>query len=149
MNRNLFVLGLLLAVVGFGLGVYVLSLLGILLMVPALLVSPRSPSPRPPPASEQQPWTSPRRPKPMPAAMPLQYPVRGPQPQPKTSMLPTPSQSQQSFSPALFPSMLLPPFSMPSASLPTPAGEETKVEPARDDLLEAGAIVVLLKLFLG
>ncbi|MDG6994273.1 MAG: hypothetical protein JRN36_05260, partial [Nitrososphaerota archaeon] len=74
-----------------------------------------------------------------------------PQVKPMAAMAPPPSpQSQQfSYSPALFPTTLLPSLSI-SMPVPQPPSEQVPKNQAReDDLVEMGAILALARLLLG
>ena len=143
MNRNLVYFSFFLVLIGVGFGFYLLSFLGLLLLIPALLSPSRLPAPRP-----QQPRQPPRRIIP-----------QAPQPQPSASMesaTPTAyasasvaySSQQMQPSSALFPTTMFPSLSQMGTSPAEPSQPPAKNEP-KDDLVEVGTILVLLKLVFG
>ncbi|MDG6953322.1 MAG: hypothetical protein JRN71_05895 [Nitrososphaerota archaeon] len=150
MNRNLLVFGLLLVVTGIFVGFYVISIFGLLMLVPALMASPR-----PPPSP---PVSRPARETPGTIIPPLNPQPTAEQPArqgtgvsaPAIMMASTPSsQSQSYFSPALFPGTLLPSLSL-SMGTPKTTSEPTSEGPARgDEVVEVGAILALVRLLLG
>ncbi|MGP8125375.1 MAG: hypothetical protein ACLQEQ_05825 [Nitrososphaerales archaeon] len=159
---------MLLILVGIGLGEYLLYLVGFFLLFPALLLSPK---PRPqgtPTGSGQQPI---RRTSPQPApamgtaSTPAPSQTHAPASMPPIQASPV-SYSQissggTSYNPSLFPTSMFPsasqptPTSMfPSASQPTPTAQPPKearseAPASRDDVLELGALLVLMKLVFG
>jgi hypothetical protein len=167
MNRNLLVFSLFIIVAGLAFGLYIISFFGLLLFIPALAAPSRPPARNTPPRPAQgqpqtQPWgrVIPRRsspaPPPPPTPSPMTEPVAPPAP-PMASMatsysVPLPSPAQPvSYTPALFPSPLIPPMSaMGTAPQPQPAksSQETRHD-GRDELVEVGAILAILKLVFG
>ena len=160
MNRNLLVFSLFIIVAGLAFGLYIISFFGLLLLIPALAPSPRPPARNAPPPSQPQPWgrATPRRSSPSPPAPPMPpprtEPVAPPAP-PVASMAtsyltPSPSPTQPvSYSLALFPSPLLPSLST-MGSVPQPAKMQQEVRhEGVDELVEVGALLVILKLVLG
>jgi len=161
MNRSLLVFSILLIVLGLGFGEYIISILGFFLLFPALLSSPR---PRPPGAptgpGQQAPEPAPvmeKAPEPAPVMETIseRAPVWGtlstpvaPRTVAPASMSPLPP-SQPIFSAPLFPTSIFPSASqqMPTAQ----ALKETRSEsPAsRDEVLELGALLALMKLVFG
>ncbi|MDG6900230.1 MAG: hypothetical protein JRM91_04315 [Nitrososphaerota archaeon] len=148
MNRNLLIFGLFLIIAGIFAGFYLLSVFGFLMVIPALLASSR-PSPRPPPE---------------PAREASRRIMQSAQPQPALSREPTavqastaaaltpppPSQSQQlSYSPPLFPTVLLPSLSISIGVPQTPSEQAPKTQTREDDVLEMGAVLALARLLLG
>ena len=163
MNKNLLVFALFLIILGVASGIYLLSLFGIILMVPAALPSSRRTQtpPQPTRPSQPQPWSAPRR-----VPSEARRPPMAPTPQPQTMATrtqpsqPSPTQMQPysqvqpssqmlPYSPALFPGSIFPPVYAPGTQVSPPASTEAKKSPERDDLVEAGAVLLLLKLFLG
>jgi hypothetical protein len=130
---------------GFILGYYVLIIFGFVLLFPALLI----PSQKPPQRPAEQKKEPERRPSPpIQPLQPVQVP-RTPMPAivtetPRVSMSALPSASSPLFPTVMFPSLSLPP------PQPTPA-PEAKQAPAesRDEVLEYGVLLAILKLVLG
>lgn len=155
LNRNLFVFSLFLVVVGLGSGLYLISFFGLLLLIPALVSPSQAPGRRGPPQSPQQPRSQTRVPLRQPAPRPpstAQVPMsEPPSAQPMTlEMSSTPSPMQPiSYAPALFPSTMFPSLStMGSTGPPAMVPQEAKRE-GRDELVEVGAMLALLKLVFG
>ena len=158
LNRNLLVFSLFLIVLGFGFGLYLLSFIGVLILIPALASPSQAPARKAPPQSPQ-PSQPPRRvsppvyspPSPPPAPSPKTEPAAAPPP-PMTYMSTSASSSSMppiSYTPALFPSPLIPSLSMMgSAPPPVKAPQEVKRE-GQDELVEVGAILALLKIVFG
>jgi len=156
MNRGLLILSILLILLGIGFG-YFISMLGFFLLFPALLSSPRPrPQGTPTGSGEQAPEQAPvMEPAPDMEAGLEAAPAWGttsravtPGPVAPVSMPPL-APSQPSFSAPLFPTSIF-----PSLSLQVPAGQalrEAKSEPPtpRDEVLELGALLALVKLVLG
>ncbi|MDG7012015.1 MAG: hypothetical protein JRN11_04205 [Nitrososphaerota archaeon] len=148
MNRNLLIFGLFLIIAGIFAGFYLLSVFGFLMVIPALLASSR-PSQRPSPGPPRE---APRR------------IMQNAQPPPTLSRdaatvqastaaaltPPPPSQSQQfSYSPPLFPTVLLPSLSISMGVPQTPSEQAPKSQAREDDVLEMGAVLALARLLLG
>jgi len=135
-------------VVGAFLGVYLVSFLGLLVLIPALVAS-SNPPPRPQPSSARQP---PRRVIP-PQAMEAKAEVAPPSQSMsgQMSMAATPAPTQpQTYSPALFPSSFMPTLTqMSTYPQMTREPQGPKKQEERDELVEVGTILVLLKLVLG
>lgn|GEM_PF-606764 len=161
MNRSLLVFSILLILLGLSFSVYIISILGFFLLFPALLSSPRPrPQGAPTGSGQQAPEPAPvmeTAPEPAPVMETISEhaPVWGTLSTPTasrtvapTSMPPLPP-SQPLFSAPLFPTSIFPSASqqMPTAQ----ALKETKSEaPApRDEVLELGALLALMKLIFG
>jgi hypothetical protein len=152
LNRKLFYFSIVLILVGLFFGIYLVAFFGFLLLLPALLATSRPPV-RPSPAPAKQ---APRRIIPAvekkPAAVVSQaQPMPMPMATPTAAAVTSPSTTPQSYSSALFPAPLMPSLSlmgmggMPQMAKESPAAKQE----GRDELVEVGAILVLLKLFLG
>ncbi len=142
LKRNLLVFALFLVLLGIGSSFYLLSLFGLLMLIPALLSSSRPPlRPAPPPARQET-----RRITPPPLQQPA---VALSQVPPKTVFVtPTPIQTQ-TYSPSLFPKSIFP-SNVQVGTSPQPVHESAAPKPAeRDELLEIGTILALLRLALG
>jgi len=142
MNRGLLIFALLLVFLGIGFGLYLLSFFGLLLLIPALLSTPRPSAPPAPTQAKQEtrriaPPAAKRPETVSPAASPM-------------AITPTSVPAQpQSYAPALFPAPMFPSLSQ-AAIQPQPRGMPASEKPeAQDELLEAGAILLLLKLISG
>jgi len=149
MNRNLVIFSLFLVLIGVAFDLYLVAFFGLLILLPAFFASSK-PSARTPGAPQTpQPKQAPRRIIPRAAAKPEPAPTSTAQPMaaPEYSA-PT---YHPSYTPALFPSPMLPTLSqMPTTSTPVPkAASETKQGVERDELVEAGAILAVLKLLFG
>jgi hypothetical protein len=155
LNRNLLVFSLLLIFAGAGTGFYLIALFGLLLLIPALMSPtrvPTRPTPAPTPTKYQ-----PRRIMPPPVKQPepaMQAPSASsmavPAPAQMAAYMAAPSSesSGMSYTPPLFPTSLFPSLSgMSGAQPPTPRGPEHPKPRGEDDLLEVGALLVLLRLF--
>ncbi|HYB07537.1 MAG TPA: hypothetical protein VEB87_05220 [Nitrososphaerales archaeon] len=146
MNRGLLIFALLLVFLGIGFGLYLLSVFGLLLLIPALLSAPR---PSTPPAPTQ-PKQETRRIVPRAAERPetAHPPALTPAPSMAMATTPVPAQTQ-SYAPALFPTSMFPSLSQ-TAIQPQPQNVPASEKPAaQDELLEAGAILLLLRLISG
>jgi hypothetical protein len=151
MNRGLLVFSILLILLGFGLDAYLIAFFGFFLLFPALLTSPRPRPQRPPTSSGQQaPEPAPAMettPEPAPSWGTVSAPVAPPTVA-AASIPPSPI-SQPSFSAPLFPTSIFP---IASQQMPTTqALKETKSGSpgSRDEVLELGAILTLMKLIFG
>jgi hypothetical protein len=146
LNRNLLLFALFLIVLGVGFGIYLVSLFGLLMLIPALMATSRPP-PRPVSAPSRQ---ASRRiiPPPMPQQMATLPNAETP---PLTTMMvPTPQPSAyQSFSPALFPNSMFSYLTPPSTTPPKPIEAPAKNQSERDELIETGAMLAVLKFLLG
>lgn len=136
-------------VIGVFFGIYLVSFLGLLVLIPALVAS-SNPPPRPQPSSAKQPPKRVIPPHPMEAkaevAPPPAQSMSG-----QMSMAATPPPTQpQTYSPALFPSSFMPTLSQ-MGTYPQMAREPQgpKKQDERDELVEVGTILVLLKLVFG
>jgi len=158
MNRSLLIFSLLVIFAGLALGLYIISFFGLLLLLPAL-ATPSRPAQKPPPQPAQQPLprrvtprSTPPSPPP-PAPTPMAEPV-SPPPASMGSMVTSYSASstspaqQASYSPALFPGPLLPSMSV-VGSAPQPAKPHEARHEERDELVEVGAVLAILKLVFG
>ena len=149
MNRNLAIFSLLLILVGLAFGLYLIAFFGFLLIIPAFLVPQNPPGrpPRAPPPPAPRRITPPAETKPEPVAAPPSQEMAMPSPSYSSS-----STMQQTYSPALFPSPMLPSLSqVPGLASAQPPKEASamKQEGSRDELVEMGAILALLKLAFG
>lgn len=144
-NRNLVGLAFLLILAGIGVGLYLLAFIGLLILIPALLAPSRVPS-RPAPAPVRQ---ETRRITPQPLLRQAEPATKEIQQKP-TIMVPTPSTTATPvYSPALFPSSIFPSISQVSNyAQPTPPTNPQKSE-QRDELLEVGAILAILRIAFG
>jgi hypothetical protein len=154
MNRNLFVFSLLLVFAGVGLDFYFISFIGLLLMIPSLLVSSRPPvrtAPQPS-QTQQMPWriSPPAHVQQEPKAPTVETKVEVPMPAPMPAVPPSPmASSVATYSPPLFPMPIIPALS-PVGYIPgQPKGTSSQKQGEGDELVEVGAILVLLKLALG
>lgn len=134
---------MLLILVGIVFGIYLVLFLGVLLLIPAALSSARLPSQRTPIPQPEEPAMRiipPMPARPAPSAQ---------EPQPMaTSPMYTPIQ-YQGYSGPLFPAPMFPSLSQMGAP-PTTAGQAPpSASQGRDELLEAGAILAVLKLLSG
>lgn len=143
LNRNLVFFGVFLILIGAGSGVYLISFLGVLLLIPALLSPSRLPAPRTPASGQTQP---PRRIIP---PAPVKQPPSPQETQPMAATQTETPMQYQGYAGPLFPAPMFPSLSQmgtpPSATSrpPPPAGQ------GRDELLEVGAILAVLKLLSG
>lgn len=129
-------------IIGVGFGFYLLSILGLLLLIPGLLSSPRPPMTRVPAPPREEPRGI------APLARPQQVPA-APAPEPKVMDVPPPSTESPTYSQPLFPMPMFPSLSqMGTAAQPPMERMEGKQE-GRDELLEVGAILAFLKLAFG
>ena len=148
MNRNLLIFGLFLIIAGVFTGFYLLSVFGFLMVIPSILGSSRPPPLRSPgPQNEASRRVMSQTAQPQPTDGQTTPPV---QVQPMAAMAPPPSpQPQQfSYSPALFPTTLLPSLSL-SMAVPQPPEQASKSQAKEDELVEMGAILALARLLLG
>jgi len=162
MNRNLLVFSLFIIAAGLAFGLYIITFFGLLLLIPALAAPSRPPArnaPQQPAKQQPQPWgrVIPPRPSPLPSAPTPSHrnEPTAPQMQPMATMAtsyvtPSPSPTQiVSHTPALFPLPLLPAMSvMGSAPQPAKSPQETRNE-GRDELVEVGALLAVLKIIFG
>jgi len=155
MNRSLLVFSILLILMGIGLGQDFIAVFGFFLLLPALFSTPR---PRPqgtPTGSGQQ------APEPAPGPAPVMETAPEPasfletasrsvaqQTVAPTSM-PPPPPSQPSFSAPLFPTCIFPGASQQIQTAQAPEDARTKGPDSKDDVLELGALLALVKLVFG
>jgi hypothetical protein len=144
MNSGLAGFAVLLIILGGISGVYLISVLGVFLIIPALLVPSRSRVP-PPPRKSDSGWgvfQGSRQPAPMSA--PAQAPPAPVAPAPMYSARPAPTTASQALFPGtMFPSLALSANSAPASQAPPP---EAQPQPAKqDDLLETVALLAFLK----
>jgi hypothetical protein len=144
MNRGLLIFAILLILTGAFLNEYFISIFGFFLLFPAILSSRRPRQSRPPVSKEPQS----RR------VIPKPPPVYEPQPPVQTPVLTPPppaqvKQPQPTYSAALFPNVMFPSLStaLPSIQRPKESAEQSSTQ--RDELLEVGALLTLLRLVLG
>ncbi|MDG6902282.1 MAG: hypothetical protein JRM80_10035 [Nitrososphaerota archaeon] len=130
-------------VLGVGFNFYLLSLFGVFMLIPAVTSRSRQ-APKPSGPTRQEPVRV--SPKPQPPETP---PVS--QPMPKQSV-PVPISPQPasdiSYSPSLFPKSMFPPMSLMGDLPQPPTGAEAK-QSGRDEVVETGAMLALLRLILG
>lgn len=142
MNRNLFAFAFLLILLGLGFNFYLLAFFGLLMLIPAFLSSTR-PRMRPTPTSVKQ---EPRRITP---PLVRQPEVALSQTQPKSTVVAPSAEQPVTYSPSLFPTSMFPAHTQLGTS-PQPIRETGAVKPAeRDELLEVGTMLILLRLALG
>jgi len=161
-NRELLVISVLLILFGVGSGLPILFILGFFLLFPALLLSSKPIPPKPPIGASQQPpkRSSPPSPKLLQAQAQTPAMESGPTPLAASYASYASVQTPQiSYSPSLFPSNIFPSIlqaTTPMSSGAPQSGEVSQVtmreretrEP-REDLLEIGAILLLVKLVSG
>jgi hypothetical protein len=149
MNRNLLVFALLLIFAGFGVGFYLISFFGLLLLIPALLSPTRIPT-RPTPTSAPS-SSQPRRITPTPFKQPetaMKPPTAAPTP--ATTAPPSYEQQAGGYAPALFPTTMFPSLSgMTGTQPPPPKEREHAKSREQDEVLEVGGLLVLLRLLSG
>ena len=149
MNRSLVYFALFLILISIGFGIYLLTFLGVLLLIPALMSPARPPAPRTPPATAQPP----RRIIPPTPVRPAVTATES-QPMASTSMYaptatPTYAPTQyQGYSGPLFSTPMFPSLSQMGAPAPT-TSQPPPTNQGRDELLEVGAILAVLKLLSG
>ena len=148
LNRNLLVFSLFMIVVGVFFGFYLVSFLGLLVLIPALVAS-SNPPPRPQPSSAKQPPRRVTPPQATDAKAEVAPPVQSMSGQMSIAAIPPPTQPQ-TYSPALFPSSFMPTLSqMGTYPQMTREPQGPKKQEERDELVEVGSILVLLKLVFG
>lgn len=150
MNRNLVYVSVFLVLIGIGFGIYLLSFLGVLLLIPALLAPTNLPKPKTPAPAHSQP--PPRRiipPTPPHPAAPTPEPQSMATPStyaPMTASMYTPMQ-YQGFSGPLFPAPMFPALSQMGA--PPPPTQPPVSNQGKEDLLEVLALLAVLRLLSG
>jgi len=157
MNRNLLIFALLLIFVGFGVGFYLISFFGLLLLIPALLSPTRVPSrptpaPEPPKPQPRRITTRPAKQPEGPMAAPTAPPMEGSVSAPMPSRMAAPSYQSQSivYTPPLFPTTMFPSLSgMAGTPAPPPREPEHERRREENDLLEVVGLLVLLRLVSG
>lgn len=167
MNRSLLVFSILLILLGLSLGAYIISILGFFLLFPALLSTPRTRPPSVPTGSGQQ------APEPAPVMEPAAVAETAPEPAPAmgtisdrvpgwgtlstpvaprtvapTPMPPLPP-SQPSFSAPLFPTSIFPSTSQQMPTAQALKGTRGESPAPRDEVLELGGLLALMKLIFG
>jgi hypothetical protein len=160
LNKSLLTFGIILIVGGVIVGIDLLVLLGIFLVIPGLLTTPKTQSKVP--VSRKEP--PPRRISPPPAA-----PTTPAAPAPTTEYLPpsspAPAQmaasmssydfsrtsmySTQGFTPALFPTAIFPPMAGQTTYRAPPVEMRERQQNQTDELLEIGVLLAALKLAFG
>ena len=141
MNRNLLGFGLMLVVLGFGFGAYILSFLGLILLIPSIIPDPPPPAKHAPQKEKQEPRRIiPRQPS---------QPADAPQPQRSYMQDISPPPQPQAYASALFPAPMFPSLSPMAAPMQPPEEAARGKQESRDELVEVGAILALLKLALG
>ena len=142
LNRNLVFFAAFLILIGVGSGVYLISFLGVLLLIPALLSPSRLPAPRVPTSGQTQP---PRRIIP---PAPAKHPQSPQETQPMAAQMEAPMQ-YQGYAGPLFPAPMFPSLSQMGAPPSATSRPPPPVTQGRDELLEVGAILAALKLLSG
>lgn len=147
MNRGLLVFAVILIVIGAAFNVIQALIIGLFLLFPAILTTPRPRTRRIP--SSQAPPTRRIAPRPPPI---IERPVVQAPPDLAMSVVAAASQVRQqpTFSPALFPNPMFPTLSRLPAAAGIPS-KDTNERPTeqREELLEFGALIALLRLALG
>jgi hypothetical protein len=143
LNRNLVVFSFFLVLLGVAFNFYLLSFFGLLLMIPAFLSPPRT-APRKAPVPPRPEF---RRITPLPPTRPSMEALAA-RPTPKVVAPPPPVVQPQTYTPALFPTSMFPSLSQ-MGNLPQPPSGAAERSAERDGLVEAGAILVLVKLLVG
>jgi ABC-type antimicrobial peptide transport system permease subunit len=151
MNRNLLGFGFLIILVGIGSGFYLLSIIGLVIMIPALLAPSKIPT-RPSQstrssASTVRPGT--RRIIPPPIIRQPEPPTSQPQHQLVVQATADSQISTPTFSQALFPNSIFPSLSLISGSVQPPASSIPVKSSERDEVLELGAILAFLRIAFG
>jgi hypothetical protein len=151
LNKSLIAFAVILIVGGIYVGIGLIVLLGVILLIPGLLTTPKQPSKVP--VSKAPP---PRRTSPPPAAQPakMEYSQAGPmQPQapasaPTTMYVPSvsPMSSGPIYSPALFPTSMFPSLSVPTTYRPQILEHKEGRTSETDELLEFGLLIAVLRL---
>ena len=151
LNRDLFGFAILLVLLGIGFGIYTISFIGLLLMIPAFLARSRrktaGPSvpakqlpPRrisPPPVRQAEPWVSTQK-----------QTVVAPTPTYAPSHAPSATTQTPTFEVPIFPNSMFPSLSPALATVPSQ--ESTGPKPTQqDELLQIGAVLALLRFALG
>ena len=137
-----------LVVIGIGSGFYLLTFFGLLVLIPVLL-SPSRPTTRPqPPSTQTRPREQPRRIAP-PPVQPYATATPPEQPAAALSPIPPPSAPSTAYSGALFPTSMFPPMSQMGTIPPQVKEGSPKKPEERDELVEVGTILALLKLAFG
>lgn len=158
MNRGLLVFSILIIFTGLIAGYYPISLIGALLLIPALLTTPKPPTPKLPTGSAQQsrptvlrrqapPPPSPQAPAALDSAMAPVATAYSP------SMMEAPKSPQSAAQPFSYSSPLFPTTMFPSMSQPVKPAEVSQVEKElqakrseTNELLEVGLLLAILKL---
>ncbi len=144
LNRNLLILSLFLILAGFFSGLFLISFFGLLLLIPALSSASRPPT-RP---SPYQPKPAPRRITPPTASSPPPSSASAPTSMATPAPVYAPPPQAQSYSPALFPSPMMPSLSTMGSTQPMMEPVPTRKD-GKDELVEAGAILAALKIIFG
>jgi len=153
LNKSLLVFAIILIFGGIFLGIDLIVLLGVVVLIPALLTTPKEPS-KVPVSKPQAP--APRRITPPPASQPAKTEHSEPggmQPQaplPMPSTMYAPSAGSMSsgviYSPALFPTSMFPSISAPPTYRPQlPEHREGRASET-DELFEFGLLIAVLRL---
>ncbi len=157
MNRSLLIFSILLILLGVGIGELVISIFGIFLLFPALLSSPR-PRPQGTPTG-----SGPQAPEPAPVMETAPTMEAGLEAAPawgriSTSVTPATVApvsmppllpSQPSFSAPLFPAVMFPSLSQQVQAAQALKEPKKEALASRDDVLELGALLALVKLVLS
>jgi len=156
LNKSVVYLSIFLIIVGLAFNFYLISLLGLLFLLPGL-AAPSRPPVRPPPTTSKPPprRVIPQQPYQQPSQQPAQQatnvtsnqPVQAAQPMPMVASPPPPQ--TQGYSAALFPTQMFP--TLNPMIQPVQSTKETSAakQEGKDELLEVGTMLALLKLILG
>jgi hypothetical protein len=142
MNRGLLLLAVVIIGAGLFYGVTVLALVGLFLLFPAVLAPSRRPYPQQRSRPVQTRQAPPSTPTPEKEAEP---PVQQTKQAPEVRYDSSSSMSGQ----ALFPGTMFPSLSLPQISPTQPTGESQRAKEDGAELVEAAAILVLLRLLAG
>jgi hypothetical protein len=153
MNKSVVYLAIFLIVVGLAFNFYLVSLIGLLFLLPGLAAPSRPPArlptstPKPPPRR-----VIPQQPYRQPAQQPSQQgsSVAATQPaQPMAAVAPAPPPQPQGYSAALFPAQMFP--TLNPIIQPVQMAKEASIakHEGKDELVEVGTMLALLKLVLG
>jgi len=151
LNKSLIAFAAIFIIGGIYTGIALIVVLGVFLLIPGLLTTPKQPSKVP--VSKAPP---PRRTSPPPVAQPsrTEYTQAGPmQPQapapaPSTMYVPSvsPMSSGPIYSPALFPTSMFPSLSVPTTYRQQNPEHKEGRQAETDELLEFGLLIAVLKL---
>jgi hypothetical protein len=151
MNRGLLVFSFILILLGLVLGVGLVSIFGFLLLFPALLSTPKPrPQGRPTGWEEQAPipapvMETPLEPVPIVASVSMSATPKAAAP----ISIPLSSPPQISYSAPLFPTSIFPSLSQQMSTTAAPKEAKSQALVPKDEILELGALLALMKLVFG